>query len=79
MEKEGVKVVPVEKQIYLNKEDCVHCGACTSVCFPGALSMDKESWLLQFEPSKCVVCGLCVFACPLRIINISFGQEDIDE
>jgi ferredoxin len=70
---ENIEVIPLNQQITLKEDECVHCGACTAVCFPGALKLDRATWKLIFKPEECVVCGLCVNACPLGIINIGFG------
>lgn len=75
LKNENIKVVSLAKQICIEEDKCVHCGACTAVCFTKSLAMERNTWTLKFEPEKCVVCGLCVPACPLGIINISFGQE----
>jgi len=72
IKEKGIGVSPVSKQISLRYEDCVHCGACTAVCFPGALTMEKPSWELNFETEKCIVCGLCLKACPLNLFKIEF-------
>ncbi len=73
LRREKLEVVPINKQVKIKYEECVHCGACTAVCFSGALSMDRDEWKVVFSPDKCVVCELCVNACPLRIISIDFG------
>jgi len=41
-------------------------------CFAGALTMNKKSWELEFDKSKCVVCELCIPACPLNLFEIDF-------
>ena len=71
---EDIGVISLAKQIRIEKDKCVHCGACTAVCFTEALAMERNAWTLEFEPEKCVACGLCVPACPLGIISMSFGQ-----
>jgi len=70
----GVLADPIEKHISICKESCVHCGACTAVCYPGALKLSAASRLLSFNADKCTVCELCTTACPLRLINIRFVQ-----
>jgi ferredoxin len=79
LRKEKINVIPLIKQISIEEDECVHCGACTAVCFSGALKMDRNAWKLDFNPEECVVCGLCVNTCPLKIIKIGFGQEDAYE
>ena len=64
---------PIEKKITCREDLCIHCGACTAVCFAGALIMDRNSAELIFEPAKCVVCELCLKACPLKLFSIDLG------
>ncbi|MBP2644644.1 MAG: methionine transporter [Firmicutes bacterium] len=68
---EQIKVVPANRQISIDKDLCIHCGACTAVCFAEAMSLNRDSWQVEFSPKKCIACGLCVNACPLRIISIA--------
>ena len=74
LESRNVEYNPVSKNILFKKELCVHCGACTSVCFSGALSMEPVSRELVFEPEKCVACELCIKACPLGLFELNFGM-----
>jgi L-aspartate semialdehyde sulfurtransferase ferredoxin len=69
----SVKISPVVKTILFKEDQCIHCGACASVCYPGALEMDRESRKLHFAPEKCVACELCIKACPLRLFELNFG------
>jgi ferredoxin len=73
LESKLVEISPVVKTILFNEPSCIHCGACSSVCFPGALNMDPLSRKLQFMPEKCVACELCIRACPLRLFELNFG------
>jgi len=68
-----VEISPVVKTILFNQSACIHCGACSSLCFPGALSIDQDSRELRFFPDKCVACELCIKACPLRLFELNFG------
>ena len=68
-----VEISPVVKTILFTESACIHCGACSSVCFPGALEMDSDSRELQFLPEKCVACELCIKACPLQLFELNFG------
>lgn len=67
---QNVECEPIDKKIRYDMDKCVHCGACTSVCFAGALTMQHETAELSFNAEKCVVCELCVKACPLRLFSI---------
>ncbi|HBT20613.1 MAG TPA: hypothetical protein DEA47_04535 [Peptococcaceae bacterium] len=75
LEEQGVTLKPLSQQIFVDLDRCVHCGACTAVCFSGALSLDRETWKLSFDPEKCVACELCVSACPLQLINVAFNSR----
>lgn len=72
LKSEGVNVIPIEKQLNINSDNCIHCGACTAVCFSEALTMDTLTWEININKEKCVACGLCVKACPIKVINIGF-------
>ncbi|MGE5528502.1 MAG: NIL domain-containing protein [Patescibacteria group bacterium] len=69
---QGIAVEPVSKEISLNEEECIHCGACTAVCQPGALALNPATAELRFDREKCLVCELCVPACPVRVIRVDF-------
>jgi L-aspartate semialdehyde sulfurtransferase ferredoxin len=73
LESKKVVISPVVKTILFNQSECIHCGACASVCFPGALNMDIHSRELRFKPDKCVACELCIKACPLQLFELNFG------
>lgn len=69
-----VECEPLNKKIHWNNERCINCGNCTAVCFAGALVMDSKKWELEFDPDKCIVCELCVPACPLNLFTIDFRE-----
>ena len=71
IEEQGLTYKLFTKSIIWQEDNCIHCGACTAVCPSGALQMDKIEWNLTFDKEKCMVCELCVKACPLRIMCIS--------
>lgn len=62
----------LDKRIHFQHEKCIDCGNCTAVCFAGALTMHPQSWKLEFNKDKCVVCELCIPACPLKLFKIDF-------
>lgn len=70
-----VHISPVIKTILFNDVECIHCGACASVCFPGALTMKENSRKLKFLPERCVACELCIKACPLQLFELNFGTN----
>lgn len=70
----GVSCVSVAKRLSWNEDRCVDCGACSGVCFSGAIVMDREVWKLTVDRDKCVACGLCVKACPFSCFRLDFGE-----
>ena len=69
--KEGIEVDAAASDIVLDETRCVVCGLCTSLCKPGALSLD-EAGRLVFDKDECVYCEACVVACPRRAITLEF-------
>lgn len=63
---------PLDKRIHFHEEKCIDCGNCTAVCFAGALTMNRQTWKLEFNKNQCVVCELCIPACPLHLFEIDF-------
>lgn len=74
MEKSGVEVSPLESKIKYDGSRCISCGACTSSCLSGALSIQAPDWKIVFQPDKCIVCKLCVTACPLKLFTTEFAD-----
>lgn len=72
LRKQNIICESLEKRIHFQEEKCIDCGNCTAVCFAGALTMNHENWKLEFDKSQCVVCELCIPACPLHLFEIDF-------
>lgn len=70
-----VDIAPAIKTIAFRQEECIHCGACSAVCFSGALVLHSLSRELEFHPEKCVACELCIKACPLHLFELNFGPN----
>lgn len=49
---------------------CVGKGDCVKACTFNAMYIDKETGLPVIIDEKCVACGLCVKACPKKIIEL---------
>ena len=75
LESKQIEISPVVKTILFNESGCIHCGACSSVCFSGALEMDTVTRELKFAPEKCIACELCIRACPLQLFKLNFGAN----
>lgn len=65
-----VQVLEVGRLVTVDEPACVHCGACTAVCSPQALRLNRETWLLELDSQQCVACAACVEACPLHCIRL---------
>ncbi|MEA3560942.1 MAG: 4Fe-4S binding protein [Candidatus Omnitrophota bacterium] len=70
LQKLGVGIQPLEKDVHRNEDRCTQCGVCTVVCPTGALSMNREDMTVSFDVSKCTGCELCVPACPVRAMEV---------
>ncbi|MEO5365818.1 MAG: 4Fe-4S binding protein [Magnetococcus sp. WYHC-3] len=56
-------------RIELDGQRCTLCLACSRICPSNALSAPTGS--LCFQENRCVQCGLCVGACPERIMRMT--------
>ena len=68
----NIDIEPIEQDINKNEDKCVHCGMCTSVCAPHALSIDRKTMKVRFDYKKCVACELCVKVCPVKAMQVYF-------
>lgn len=67
----GLKVEPLSRSVCQNSDKCVHCGACTAFCPTEALSFEKETLKVQFDPELCNGCEFCVSACPVHAMEVN--------
>ncbi|MCL2863405.1 MAG: 4Fe-4S binding protein [Methanimicrococcus sp.] len=65
----GISAVPLNTPICRNKNECVDCGACISVCPSKVYGFDAD-WNLTMDIQKCVRCGLCIDMCPQQALSI---------
>ncbi|MDO8886496.1 NIL domain-containing protein [Candidatus Oleimmundimicrobium sp.] len=72
LKNQDVGVQEAARDIALNEDDCISCGACTAVCRPRALHLNPDTFELEFDKDRCILCGLCVRACPLKLIEVKF-------
>ncbi|MFN4197285.1 MAG: NIL domain-containing protein [Caldimicrobium sp.] len=77
LKEEGVEIQSLGQQVMKNEEVCIHCGACTAVCPTGALSIDRSTFRVIFDPEKCTACSFCVSACVTKAMEIHIQSEAI--
>ncbi len=53
----------------VNKDVCLGCGACMSMCPVGAISMDEDGKAV-IDKSICIKCKTCEGICPVGAIII---------
>lgn len=63
-------IVNKKGRVIVDKDKCVDCGACVSLCPTEALNMD-ENFQLEFMEEKCIGCNLCIDSCPRFAIEES--------
>ena len=56
----------------LNRERCIRCGKCASICPAGAMEL-KEDGNLRIDYEKCIRCYCCQEVCPADAIRFSKG------
>ena len=52
--------------IVVQKENCIGCGACISICPVGAIEFEANGKAEIGE--NCIVCGACISECPVKCI-----------
>ncbi|HKM39606.1 MAG TPA: NIL domain-containing protein [bacterium] len=68
----GVTIQPLSEQVQRNVDLCNHCGACVNVCPSGALHLQRPDMTVSFDNEKCLVCLMCVKACPYKAMEVHF-------
>ncbi len=73
LERMGITVEPMAQEIQHLEERCTSCTACVPICPTGALSVDRNDWVVTFDEQKCVVCLSCVDVCPYKAVDVRVG------
>ena len=60
------------KQLAVNKDRCIGCGACVSVCPHGVNAVENGKVMVEFD--LCTACGACTHGCPPQCRKI-YGVE----
>ena len=71
LESEGISILEASKDIIVDKEQCMDCGVCTSICITQALILDKNNYQLIFDKDKCILCGFCQNCCPVNAFKLN--------
>jgi NosR/NirI family transcriptional regulator, nitrous oxide reductase regulator len=61
-------------RIFPEKEKCISCNVCTSVCHQGIDVMNFANKGVPMEDPQCVRCSACVTECPTGVL--AFGRYD---
>ncbi|ASC72287.1 Benzoyl-CoA oxygenase component A [Halomicronema hongdechloris C2206] len=69
MQTQGIRVSLASREILIDEEACVHCGLCTGVCPTESLTLDPQTFQLQFNRTTCVMCEQCIPTCPVNAIS----------
>jgi len=73
LNKQGVKIDLLSKDIVVNWDECIQCGACVAQCPTKALFIkDRKTMEVDFDPAKCIACEFCIRPCPTRCIEVHF-------
>lgn len=66
---QNIDVCLASREILIDEDRCVDCGLCTGVCPTEALTLQPETFRLQFIRARCIVCEQCIPACPVQAIS----------
>jgi len=58
----------ISKEWKIDRQKCIKCGGCVSVCPFQALDLNKDE--LIRDKSKCTFCGICEKVCPVKAIKV---------
>jgi L-aspartate semialdehyde sulfurtransferase ferredoxin len=72
MRSQDINVSFASREIVIDEALCVDCGLCTGVCPSEALSLNPETFRLNFTRSRCIVCEQCIPVCPVVAISTNF-------
>ncbi|MCD6477605.1 MAG: 4Fe-4S binding protein [Candidatus Aenigmarchaeota archaeon] len=57
----------------IDREKCLKCGACVSVCPFLALELKDDG--IKIDRNKCTLCGICEKVCPVGAIKVNKGGK----
>lgn len=69
MRSQDIHVSLLGREILIDEDTCVDCGLCTGICPTEALTLDPQTFKLNFTRSRCIVCEQCIPTCPVQAIS----------
>ncbi|MFO7677132.1 MAG: 4Fe-4S binding protein [Thermoplasmatota archaeon] len=57
----------VKPKATIEKEICLACGGCVSVCAQDAITIKANKAIIEKE--KCISCEICITTCPVAAIH----------
>lgn len=70
LKRKGTEVKEISKGVTLDRDICIDCGACVSICPVNAFRIDNFS--VELDESKCTLCKQCIDKCPVGALKIEF-------
>ncbi len=70
LRQESITIQDASKDIIFDREKCIDCGMCPSLCITNALYLDNLTRELVFNKDKCILCGFCANSCPVNAIKL---------
>jgi len=64
---EGYEPDVSKKRMFIDRGDCIGCGACVSYCTSKAITFGDDG-IVEVDTGKCILCGYCVPVCPTRAL-----------
>ncbi|MBC7115104.1 MAG: L-aspartate semialdehyde sulfurtransferase ferredoxin [Archaeoglobi archaeon] len=68
-QKSGVEVHEVRTALEHDREKCINCGLCISICPTSVFSFNTD-FVLELNEERCVQCGICVSSCPHGALSL---------
>jgi ferredoxin len=63
-----IEVIPIRGSISLDKDKCIDCGSCLSICPTDALH--SEDFSIELDEAKCILCRACIKVCPVKALKM---------
>ncbi len=66
------RYLPGVSTLKLNREECIGCGLCKTVCPHQVLILEDKKAAIQ-DLDGCIECGACAANCPVQAISVTPG------